>query len=43
MALIWKPGAGEGGRWVKEGVQVGRYVIREIRPAGRAIQWRWTS
>jgi hypothetical protein len=35
MALISEVGAGEGGeRWVKEGAQVGHFVIHEIRQDG---------
>ncbi|MGE5294212.1 MAG: hypothetical protein ACM3VT_05235 [Solirubrobacterales bacterium] len=32
IALIWEPGVSNAGRWVKEGTQLGHFVIHEIRP-----------
>lgn len=32
IALIWEPGAREGGRWLKEGARLGHFVVHEIRP-----------
>jgi len=36
IALIWEPGSNDTGRWVKEGTQVGHFVIQEIR-AGSVV------
>jgi hypothetical protein len=36
MALIWEPAAQDGGRWVKEGAQIGHFVIHEIQ-AGSVV------
>ena len=32
MALIWVPGASDHGRWVRQGAQVGHFLIQEVRP-----------
>jgi hypothetical protein len=32
LALICEPGAKDGGRWVRQGTQLGHFVIQEVRP-----------
>ena len=32
MALIWETGSSDHGRWVRQGAQVGHFVIQEVRP-----------
>jgi len=36
MALIWEAGASDTGRWMKEGEQIGHFVVHEIR-AGSVV------
>jgi hypothetical protein len=32
LALVCEPGAKDGGRWVRQGTQLGHFVIQEVRP-----------
>jgi hypothetical protein len=38
MALIVEPGAKDGGRWVRQGAQIGHFVIHQIRPSSVLCQ-----